>query len=170
MALQGSTSAKETFVRVSVVRLPIHIVCLRHLVPGYLASQVPQTTVGIDDAGLSAVTREVYWFVLSRELESAVNHFCRVRRLHQVHPSEFADKDHAYLIGSVLSIISIRVFESYTSPQVFHSKCATEISSSPWNPARVGFFLAFSTSYRTLDIVQALQALLTRITCFTREL
>jgi hypothetical protein len=170
MAQQESTSTEKTYVKVSIVRLPMHIVCLRHLVPTYLAPSAPRTTVGLDTAGLAAVTREVYWFVLSRELEAAVNHFCRVRRLEPVCPSKFADGDYAYLIGSVLDIVSVRVFESYTSPLVFHAKCATEIASSPWNPARVGFFLAFSLSYRTLNAMHALEALLAKISLYTQTL
>lgn len=141
----------------------MYIVSLRHLVPTYLAQRVSPKTVGLDTAGLAAVTREVYWFALARELEAAVNHFCTVRGIEPLSPSKYGERDNAYLIGSVLTIVSIRVFESYTAPHVFHARCATEIATSPWNTPRVGFFLAFSTTYRTLDIVQALEALLMKI-------
>jgi hypothetical protein len=163
MDQRNVSSTKDRHVRVSIVRLPMHIVCMRHLIPGYLAPQVTQQTVGLDTASLAAVTREVYWFVLARELETSVNHFCRVRNLQTILPSRFAERDNAFLIGSVLSIVSIRVFEGHTSPQIFHGRCAAEIVSSPWNTARVGFFLAFSMTYRTLNTIQALEALLIKI-------
>jgi hypothetical protein len=145
---------------------PLCSVFLESLLPPDLAHYVPRQIVGVDETALSAITREVYWFVLARHLAPAVQHFCQANNLPIPAPSQFGDIDNADLLIHVLSSQSSVWYKGPSAPQVFHVNCAMTLASSPWNAARVGFFIAFSVPYRCLDTRQSIASLLARVRCY----
>jgi hypothetical protein len=174
MAQEESTRSKRGFSQAPPALLPTPLppplcsVFMESLVPSDLACFVPKVAVVLNETALSAITREVYWFVLARHLAPAVRHFCLSRNMPVVSPSEFAHIEHTNLLIRVLSNKSLCWYKGPTAPLVFDVTCALELASSPWTAPRVGFFVAFTIPYRCSDIRHSVASLLGRIESHAR--